>query len=62
MRLAHAVNAIAELTKKIKKWIKEQGCSAILKIIKETLFNPWLPKEWYEEQDKKSVQLKLQLE
>ncbi len=44
MRLAHAVNALSEFTKKLKKWIKEQGCSSTLKLIKETIFNPWLPK------------------
>ena len=62
MRLGHAVNALSEFTKKIKQWIKEQGCSATLKIIRETIFNPWLPKEWYEQQHKKSIRLKLQLE
>ena len=62
MRLAHAINALSEFTKKLKKWIKEQGCSAILKLIKETIFNPWLPKEWYEQQHKKPVRLILQLE
>jgi hypothetical protein len=62
MRLAHAVNALSEFTKKLKKWIKEQGCSAILKVIKETIFNPWLPKEWYQQQHTKPIRLKLQLE
>lgn len=62
MRLAHAVNALSEFTKKLKKWIKEQGCSAILKLIKETIFNPWLSKEWYEEQHKNPIRLTLQLE
>jgi hypothetical protein len=62
LRLAHAVNAISEFTKKLKKWIKEQGCSATLKLIKETIFNPWLPKEWYEQQHKKLARLTLQLE
>jgi hypothetical protein len=62
MRMAHVVNALSEFTKRLKKWIKEQGCSAILKLIKETLFNPWLPKEWYEEQHKQVPQLRFQLE
>jgi len=62
MRMAHAVNALSEFTKRLKKWIKEHGCSATLKIIKGTIFNPWLPREWYEQQHKKSVQLTLQLE
>ncbi|HEY4831997.1 MAG TPA: transposase family protein [Waddliaceae bacterium] len=62
MRMAHTVNALSEFTKKMKKWIKEQGCSAVLKLIKETIFNPWLPREWYEQQHKKTVWLTLQLE
>jgi len=62
MRIAHAVNALSEFTKKIKKWIKEQGCSATLKLIKETIFNPWLSKEWYEKEIKKPIRLTLQLE
>jgi hypothetical protein len=62
MRMAHAVNALSEFTKRLKKWIKEQGCSAILKLIKETLFNPWLSKEWYEKQREQIPQLRFQLE
>ena len=62
MRLAHAVNALSEFTKKLKKWIKAQGCSAILKLIKETIFNPWLSQEWHEQQHKKPIRLTLQLE
>ena len=62
MRMAHAVNALSEFTKKLKKWIKQQGCSAILKLIKETIFNPWLSKEWYENEIKKPIRLTLQIE
>lgn len=62
MRLAHAVNALSEFTKTLKQWIKEQGCSVVLKIIKKTLFNPWLSCEWYEHQHKKPIRLTLQLE
>jgi len=62
MRLAHAINAISEFTKKLKKYIKELGCSATLKLIKETLFSPWLSLSWYKKQFLKTPQLKLQLE
>ena len=62
MRLAHAINAICEFTKALKKTMKELGCSATFKLIKETLFNPWLPTTWYEEQLLKTPQLRLQLE
>ena len=62
MRLGHAINAISEFTKKLKKYIRELGCSATLKLIKETLFSPWLSLAWYEEQLLKAPELCLQLE
>ncbi|CAN5463389.1 hypothetical protein BH10PSE19_BH10PSE19_00950 [soil metagenome] len=62
MRLGHAVNALSEFTKKLKKHVKEQGCSAMLKFVKEILFNPWIPDGWYELQQNKTPQLRLQLE
>lgn len=62
MRLAHAINAISEFTKILKKSVKDLGCSATLKLIKETLFSPWLSLEWYGEQTLKTPQLRLQLE
>lgn len=62
MRLGHAINALSEFTKKLKKYVKELGCSATHKLIKETLFSPWLPLTWYEEQSTKIPQLRLQLE
>lgn len=62
LRLAHVVNALSEFTKKLKKWIKEQGCTAILKLIKETIFNPWLSSEWYQQEHTKPIRLTLQLE
>jgi len=62
MRLAHAINAISEFTKTFKKYVKGLGCSPTLKLIKETLFSPWLPSSWYEEQLLETPQLRLQLE
>lgn len=62
MRLAHAINSISEFTKKLKKYIKELGCSATLKMIKDTLFNPWLSLSWYKSQAMQTPQLRLQLE
>ena len=62
MRLGHAINAISEFSKKLKKYIKALGCSATLKLIKETLFSPWLPSSWYEFQTTKVAQLRFQLE
>ena len=62
MRLGHAINSLSEFSKTLKKYVKSLGCSATLKLIKETLFNPWLPAQWYEEQTRKTPQLRLQLE
>lgn len=62
MRLAQAINAISEFEKKLKKYVKGLGCSATLKLIKDTLFNPWLPLEWYEAQRLATSPLRLQLE
>jgi hypothetical protein len=50
MRLAHAINALSEFTKSLKKYIHSLGCSATMKLIKETLFSPWLSLEWYDAQ------------
>ena len=62
MRLAHAINALSEFTKTLKKYIHSLGCSATMKLIKETLFSPWLSLEWYDEQTSRKPQLRLQLE
>jgi len=62
MRLGHAINALCEYTKKLKRTIKNCGCSATLKLIKETLFSPWLSAQWYERQCVKKPQLYFQLE
>ena len=62
MRIGLALNSISEFSKMLKKHVKSLGCSATLKFIKETLFNPWLPISWYEDQKKKKSQLCLQLE
>jgi hypothetical protein len=50
MRLAHAINALSEFTTLLKKYIKRFGCSYILSIIKETLWNPWFSKSWFKSQ------------
>lgn len=62
MRIGLSLNAISEFSKELKKYIKSLGCSATLKFIKETLFNPWLLISWYEDQREKKSQLCLQME
>ncbi len=62
MRLAHAINALSEFTKTLKRYIKTLGCSATLTFIKKTLFSPWLSKAWYAAQSLATAQLRFQLE
>ena len=62
MRLAHAINAISQFTKTLKRYIKDLGVGATLKFIKDTLFSPWLSVGWYEQQAILTPQLRLRLE
>lgn len=48
MRLGHAINAISEFSRKLKHYVKSFGVSATLKLIRDSLFNPWFSNEWYE--------------
>jgi hypothetical protein len=62
MRLGHAINALSEFTKTMKQYIKKLGVNKTLSLIRQTLSNPWLPISWYQEQQTKTPQLRLQLE
>jgi hypothetical protein len=62
MRLGHALNAISQFSKRLKKYVKENGSSATLLFIKETLFSPWLTDSWYEAQHHQIPQLRFQME
>lgn len=62
MRLGHAINALSEFSKTIKRYVKNLGVAATLELIRQTLFAPWLPMSWYVEQHSKKSQLRLQLE
>jgi hypothetical protein len=62
MRLGHAINALSTFTKKLKKYMKENGCSAMLKKIKEIIFNPWFDDVWYTVQYEKKPQLRFKME
>lgn len=57
MRLAHAINAISEFTKKLKAYIKKNGVKIILDLIIETISNPWFDKEWFVHETKKPIRL-----
>jgi hypothetical protein len=62
MRIAHAINAISEFTKTLKKHIKSLGLSLTLKLIFEGLSNPWLSTKWMEKQLTYKPRLCLKLE
>ena len=62
MRLGHAINALSEFSKTIKRYVKSLGVSATLSLIKQTLFAPWLPVSWYVEQLSEQPKIQLQLE
>jgi hypothetical protein len=62
MRLGHAMNALSKFTKKLKKFIKENGVNATLSFIKETLFSPWLTDRWLEKQHEQILQLRFLME
>ena len=62
MRLGHALNALSMFVKKLKQYVKENGCSALLNFIKVTLFSPWLTNKWFEQQYDRVPQLRFQME
>jgi hypothetical protein len=62
MRLGHAMNALSQFTRKLKKYIKVNGVNATLTFIKETLFSPWLTDKWFEDQYKQIPQLRFLME
>ena len=62
MRLGHAINALSEFTKGLRKHIKSLGVNATLKLIKDTLCSPWFLPEWYESVCDEPPQLRFQLE
>ena len=46
MRLAHAINVLAEYTPKLKEFIKKNGWSRTLNWVKEVLWSPWVTIDW----------------
>lgn len=62
MRLAHAINALSEFTKKFKKFVRDLGISNALTRVYEALKHRWLSEEWFEKQLQKNLQLCFQFE
>ena len=61
MRLGHALNAVFEFTRVLKKYIKAWGVQETFDRIIETLCSPWLPLTWYKKQIDIAPHLQLQL-
>jgi hypothetical protein len=59
MRLAHAINALSEFTKKLKKYVKTLGWSNTLKRIFDAIKHPWLSDDWVKKEFQKTAQLRL---
>ena len=63
MRLAHAINALSEFTKKLKKYIRDIGWSNTFTRIFDAIKHHRLSDEWIRQQQKTTtIQLRLQLE
>jgi hypothetical protein len=60
--LGHAINALSEFNRTLKRYVRQLGVGATLNIIRQTLFAPWLSMDWYRVQSFKTPQLRLQLE
>ena len=46
MRLAHAMNALAQHTKAVAWQVREMGLGAFLALVRETCANKWFSDEW----------------
>lgn len=62
MRLAHAINAISEFTKKLKKYIRVLGWSNTLTRIFDAIKHCWLSNAWIETVLQRTPQLRFDFE
>ncbi len=62
MRLAHAINALSEFTKRLKKTIKQLGWSITLNRIFEAIKHRWLSDDWMQKELEKTPQLRFDFE
>jgi hypothetical protein len=60
MRLAHAINALSEFTKKLKNYIKDFGVSVILNKIKNAILHPWVTVKWIKNEIQKPFNFKIE--
>jgi hypothetical protein len=49
MRLAHAMNALAQCTKRVACQVRAMGAGAFLSLVRQTCANRWLSRQWCRE-------------
>jgi len=60
MRLAHAMNALAQCTKRVAWQVRALGVGAFLTLVRETCANRWLSRQWCRELLATPFQLRLE--
>lgn len=60
MRLAHAMNALAQHTKRVARQVRAMGQGAFLSLVRETCANRWLSRQWCRELLATPFQLRLE--
>jgi hypothetical protein len=60
MRLAHAMNALAQSTKRVARQVRAMGLGAFLSLVRETCANRWLSRQWCRELLARPFQLRLE--
>ena len=49
MRMAHLINTLVLLTKKVAKHVESMGVAAFFEFVWETIANPWLTPAWIDD-------------
>lgn len=60
MRLAHAINVLAEHTPRLKEFIKKNGWARTLNWVKEVMWSPWVTVQWLQNEKAKKVIFKIE--
>jgi hypothetical protein len=60
MRLAHAMNALAQHTQRVARQVRAMGLGAFLSLVCETCANRWLSPQWCRELLARPFQLRLE--
>jgi hypothetical protein len=60
MRLAHAMNALAQHTQRVARQVRAMGLGAFLSLVRETCAHRWLSRQWCRELLARPFQLRLE--